>query len=99
MRSGAEQVGGQPVAVDEEMPQVLVIVGKRLDQRAQSGNVPIEPLGGAVDPDTLADELAELLEPMVVAVLQVAPIKGHQLCVLRLHDPVLLVRHSRVLPG
>jgi hypothetical protein len=43
-------MGGQPVAVDEEMPRVPAVVGKRLDDRGQPGNVRVEALGDAVDP-------------------------------------------------
>jgi hypothetical protein len=82
-------VGGQPVAVDEQLPQIPVVVGKRIDHGPQPGAVLLEAHRVAVDLDVLVDELAELLEAMVVAALQIAPVEGDPLRALRLHPLIL----------
>jgi hypothetical protein len=69
-------VGGEPVAVDQEVLQVPVVVGERLDDRLQTGDVLVEARRDPVDLDLRVDELAEVLEAVLVAALQVAPVEG-----------------------
>jgi hypothetical protein len=68
-------VRAQPAAVDQQMPQVPVVVRERLDDRGQSLGVSTKAQPLTVHLDIPLDELAELVEPVLVTALQIAPVE------------------------
>jgi len=65
-RARVHPVRAQPAAVDQQMPEVPVVVRERLDDRGQSLGVSTEAQPLTVHLDIPLDELAELVEPVLV---------------------------------
>jgi hypothetical protein len=75
--AGPVQAGSQPLVVDQQMPQLPLIVRKCLDHRVQAGDVSAKSLARAVD--VLSDEFAKFVEPMLIAPFEITPIEGQQI--------------------
>jgi hypothetical protein len=60
---------------DQQMLEVPVVVRERLDDRGQSVGVSTQAQPLTVHLDIPLDELAELVEPVLVTALQIAPVE------------------------
>jgi hypothetical protein len=88
--AGPVQAGSQPLVVDQQMPQLPLIVRKCLDHRVQAGDVSAKSLARAVD--VLSDEFAKFVEPMLIAPFEITP--EMTLIVI----PVILGQGARLFP-
>jgi len=89
---GSGQAGGQPRAVDEQLVQVPVVVGEGGGDRAQAGDVAVQPFGGAVDVGV--DELTEGVEVVLVAPGQVPPVERRGVVPTPVHDDTVPGRRT-----
>jgi hypothetical protein len=74
--AGPIQAGSQPLVVNQQTLQLPLIVRERLDHRAQACGVLAKSLRRAVD--SVSDELAKLVESMLIAPFEITPVEAQQ---------------------